>query len=346
MKKILSLVLLIVVLAGILSGCGKKKTNEIVVATYAGKYYDLIVKYVIAELQKTNPELTAVYLYGTDSDFYPKVMAEAGGPGTYDVVILGGNSMVNLQQNDLLMAIDESKVPNKKFIQQNFNNPYYVPQIYSALTLAYNETSVVPPPDSWKSLYDPKYKGRIGVMAAMRAQWLFSAIMADDADPMNTDWMSHFDSRILSLRDLDVKFYASNDALVSGLQSGEVWLSLGWRARNALLTVPGSEKLADVVPKEGTYTSWYGAGIPKNAKNPDGAHAFLNAMLAPEAQKGFGEEMGYSPTVTNVTLSPEMLAKIGFNDDEVKLIHTIPDEKFNEVDTVLIRRWEQEFVRE
>jgi putative spermidine/putrescine transport system substrate-binding protein len=340
-----SFLLLAAALAGMLSSCGKKKNNEIVVATYAGKYYDLIVKYVIAELQKTNPELTAVYLYGTDSDFYPKVMAEADGPGTYDVVIVGSNAMVNLEQNDLLMALDESKIPNKKFIQPNFSNPYYVPQIYSALTLAYNETNV-PPPDSWKILYDPAYRGKIGVMAAMRAQWLFTALMVDNADPMNTDWMSHFDSRILSLRDLDVKFYASNDALVSGLQSGEVWLSLGWRARNALLTVPGSEKLADVVPKEGTYAAWYGAGIPKNAKNPDGAHAFLNAMLAPEAQKGFGEEMGYSPTVTNVTLSPEMLARIGFTDDEVKLIHNIPDEKFNEVDAVLIRRWEQEFVRQ
>jgi putative spermidine/putrescine transport system substrate-binding protein len=329
---------------GACKGGGKAEKNEIVVATYAGKYQELLTKYVLVKLKETNPTLKVTYVLGTDNEHNPKLLAERGGKGTFDVVLLSATSLARHVDNELLLKLDDSKIPNKKYVLEQFQDDYKIPQIYSGMTLAYNEAFVTPKPDSWNILYDPKYKGKIG-MFQMRNSWLFTAVVSEGGDPLKDDWLSYF-NKILKLRDLDVKLYGSQDALVAGLQSGEVWLSLNWRARNALLTVQGSEKLGDVLPKEGSYATWYGAAIPKNANNLDGAYAFLDALLSKEAQLGFGEEMGYSPTVSNVSLSPDLLARIGFNGEETARIFPVSDSYLNSIDDPLRERWEQEFLRE
>ncbi|MDR1655498.1 MAG: extracellular solute-binding protein [Treponema sp.] len=328
----------------ILSACGgSKKDNEIVVATYAGRYQELLTKYVLAKLKETSPDLKVIYALGTDNEHNPKLLAEKGGKGTFDVVLLSATSLARHKENGLLLKLDDSRVPNKKFVLDQFQDAYFIPQIYSAMTLAYNKTHVIPKPDSWNVLYDPAYKGKIGLFT-MRPNWLFTAVVSEGGDPVNGDWFDYFD-KLLKLRDLDIKIYGSQDALVAGLQSGEVWLSLNWRARNALLTVPGSEELGDAFPKEGTYATWYGAAIPQNANNVEGAYAFLDAMLSVEAEKGFGEEMGYSPTVSNVSLSPQILAKIGFSPEETAKIYNVSDAYLNSIDDTLRARWDQELLR-
>jgi putative spermidine/putrescine transport system substrate-binding protein len=287
-----------VLLLFVIVSCKEKAGNkEIVVATYAGKYGELLTKYVLEELKTTNPDLKVTYVLGTDNEVNPKLIAEAGGPGTFDVVLLSSASLERHANNGLLLELDNSKIPNKKYVLDQFQFPFFVPQIYSALVLAYNKDKIFPPPDSWNALYDPKYKGKIG-MFQMRSSWIFTALAIGGGDPLNGDYLSYFD-KLLELRDLDIKVYGSQDALAGGLQSGESWLTLIWRARSALLNGPGTEQTADVVPKEGSYAEWYGAGVPKNANNIDGAYAFLNAMLSVNAQKGFGEEIDRKSTRLN-----------------------------------------------
>ena len=45
-----------------------------------------------------------------------------------------------------------------------------------------------------------------------------------------------------------------------------------------------------------------GIVIPKNAPNKDGAHVWLNEMLATTAQEAFAEDMGYNASVTNAKI--------------------------------------------
>jgi putative spermidine/putrescine transport system substrate-binding protein len=197
-------------------------------------------------------------------------------------------------------------------------------------------------------LWNPEYKGKVGIFAvsgsAPSNYWLLAATARNGGNIERDDWMDHF-SGLLEFRELEPKYYPSQDALVAGLQSGEVWLSINYRARNALLTVPGSETLGDVLPKEGSYADWYGAAIPKNAQNPEGAYAFIDIMLSPDVQEGFAEYFGYSPTVNNVTLSPEVLKKIGVDEDEIKRVYNIPTSFFVELAPRFKERWLQEYLQ-
>lgn len=56
--------------------------------------------------------------------------------------------------------------------------------------------------------------------------------------------------------------------------------------------------------------------MPKNARNPEGGMAYMNALLDPAVQKAFAEKMGYLPTVKNGEISPELEEKIGFSEAE------------------------------
>jgi putative spermidine/putrescine transport system substrate-binding protein len=340
------LLIAIFVMAGVISCEGAKKETQIVVATYAGKYQDLLNKYVVPELKKTHPNLKVVYTLGNDGDHNPKLIAEKGGQGSFDVLTMSAISLSTHYENGIIGDLDFTKLPNATYLLDQFKFSFAVPQIFSALTLAYNEKTVNPRPDSWDVFWDPKYKGKVGVFSPTGGNtfWVLAAAAANGGDLLKDDWLSHW-PKLLELKKQDIKLYASQDALVTGLRSGEVWLSVNWRARNALLTVEGSEPLGDVLPREGTYSTWYGAGIPKNANNPEGAYAFLNAMLQSEVQKGFAEDFGYSPSVNNVTLAPEILKKIGFTEDEKKLILPVPTSFLQDLEIRLKDPWSQDFLR-
>ncbi|MDR0642309.1 MAG: extracellular solute-binding protein [Treponema sp.] len=341
-----TLVLLSLTLTALIAvSCGgAKKETQIVVATYAGKYQELLNKYVIPELKKTHPNLKVVYTLGNDGDHNPKLIAEKGGQGSFDVLTMSASSLTTHYENEIIGDLDFAKLPNAAHLLEQFKFNFAVPQIYSAVTLAYNEKEVSPKPDSWAVFWEPKYKGKVGVFSGGDAYWMLAAVAANGGDILKDDWLNHW-PKLMELRNQDPKFYASQDALVTALRSGEVWLSINYRARNALLTAEGSEPLADVLPREGSYATWYGAAIPKNANNPEGAYAFLNTLLLPEVQKGFGEDFGYSPSVDNVTLSPEILGKIGFNTGEQRLVYPIPTPFFQELSTRMNEPWNQEFMR-
>jgi putative spermidine/putrescine transport system substrate-binding protein len=73
-----------------------------------------------------------------------------------------------------------------------------------------------------------------------------------------------------------------------------------------------------VAPKEGVPMYVSGFVMQKNAPNKEAAYAWLNAMMAPSAQKNFAIDMGYNPTVTDADVPTDVAKRIGFTDEEKK----------------------------
>lgn len=348
---------LVLGLVASLGACGAQTANgnnaasgqlsgTLQVATFGGKYKQLLQKYVEPEFRKTAPNVKIVYTESTNaSDYTAKAIAEKGSAkGSYDVLITGGTAQ--LEEAGVLSKLDSSTISNIANLKPEYqSDPYYAPQIYSAITLAYNTNEIKTPPTSWDALFDSKYKGKVGVMSSMGQYWTFAATATKSDKPLDADWSQSFDV-LKKLKENDTKFYATNDALATAIQTGEIWLTLSWRARNALLNTEGSQPTADVVPQEGTLDGTYGASIPVNAPNPKAAQAFVNATLAVSAQVGFGEGMGYLPTVTNAKLPEDKQSKLGFTDDESKrIIHISSSQMFNKWDP-LTSKWNQEVLNQ
>jgi putative spermidine/putrescine transport system substrate-binding protein len=84
-----------------------------------------------------------------------------------------------------------------------------------------------------------------------------------------------------------------------------------WKARGVMWQNAGIPiEMAN--PKEGIVLYVSEMVMAKNARNKDQAYAWLNALLDPRPQMDFARNMGYAPTVDDVTLEPALAARVMF----------------------------------
>jgi putative spermidine/putrescine transport system substrate-binding protein len=175
---------------------------------------------------------------------------------------------------------------------------------------------VTTPPTGFADMWDPKYRGRVGLSDILYSTNTFAAAMAgggsfSDYGPSQ--------AKLMELRALDAKIYPSNEALATALKEEEVWMTPMWLARGYMWQKAGIP-LRHVVPREGVYAILFEAAMTRNSRNKDAAYAYLDAMLRAEAQVAFADRMGYLPTVTDARLPPAVAAAISLSEaDQARL---------------------------
>jgi putative spermidine/putrescine transport system substrate-binding protein len=334
-----------------LAACGDGEGNpadeplgggEVVVGTWGGDYQDFQRQFVEPVLAGQDDPPTVVYDVGDQVQRMTKMRTEgeSDGPGTLDVTELSELDMQEMINADLLAEIDTSRLGNGGDLLEALTHEFWVPHIYSANVIIYNTEEVTPAPDSYSVFWDERYAGRIGVLTIQWTNWYYAAAAevagGDPGNDLDAGW-----ERMLELADR-VRVYDSQEQLGQAMMSGEVWLNANWRARGYQWNEAGQAPLGTVVPQEGTFPIIFAVGIPRNAPNPDGAYAYIDAMLEAQAQQDFAENMGYSPTVTNTELPGELSEAIGFTAEEEELITPLDHEYYAENDP----RWRQQYVEE
>ena len=187
MKKIISVVLTLTLLAGILmlSGCSLK-TEKLDTAALLGNYNIEELKGteinvynwgeyisdgeggsvdVISEFEKLTGIKVNYNMYDSNEDLYAKL--KSGGVN-YDVIIPSDYMAERLKNEGLLQKLDYSVITNYEGIGDEYknlffdeNNEYTVAYTGGMVGLIYNTTMVSEKPDSWSAMWDPKYSGEI-----------------------------------------------------------------------------------------------------------------------------------------------------------------------------------------
>jgi putative spermidine/putrescine transport system substrate-binding protein len=220
-----------------------------------------------------------------------------------DVAALSDVDMYELAQHGLFEAVPDSVRRNAAVIPA-LRKPYAVPHIYSARVILYNPNKVATPPRSYADLWDPKYRGRVGLSDLLYAQYVETAAIVGGGG--NSDFAPGWE-KLREWKRLGTRVYPSNEALAAALKSEEVWLTVMWLARGYLWKKAGIP-LEHVIPSEGATSITYEMTVPRNARNKDEGWRYIDAMLDVRAQTGFADRMGYVPTVTDAPL-PEALAR-------------------------------------
>jgi putative spermidine/putrescine transport system substrate-binding protein len=279
-------------------------SGQVVVGTWGGDYgqllNDLIDKPLLA------PDGIEVLQDVANADpRKTKLLAERQSRrGSMDVACLSDSDHYIVATNKVFDTVDANKVSRLEKVFPELRTDTAIPHIYSAQVILYNENLVKTPPTSWADLWDPKWRGRVGLADILYPANTLAAALAGGGSVSNYD---PAEQKLMELRSLDVKIYPSNEALAAGLKSEEVWLTAMWLARGFMWKKAGIP-LSHVVPKEGAVSIVFEASVPRNARNKEGGFAYLDAMLDSKAQIAFAEKMGYVPTVTDAVL-PEDLAK-------------------------------------
>jgi putative spermidine/putrescine transport system substrate-binding protein len=301
----------------------RAEAGQVVVGTWGGDYgqllSDLIDKPLLApkgievlqDVANADPRKT-------------KLLAERQSRrGSMDVACLSDSDAYLVAQMNAFEAVDDKKVARLDKVFPELRTETAIPHIYSAQVILYNVNQVKTPPTAYADLWDPKWRGKVGLVDILYPANTLAAALAGGGGVSNFD---PAEKKLMELRSLDVKIYPSNEALAAALKSEEVWLTVMWLARGFMWKKAGIP-LAHAVPKEGAASIVFEASVPRNARNKEGGFAYLDAMLDPKAQIAFADKMGYVPTVSDAVLPEDIARQVALGEaDRARLLK--PDYKY------------------
>ncbi len=292
----------------VLSGCGSDTESGEVADSenilYVYNWDEYIADGVI-EMFEEETGYTVVYdVFETNEGLYAKL---ASGDISYDVICPSDYMIAKMIANDMLEPIDYSKIPNLKYIGEDYiesskafdpDFAYSVPYTWGTVGILYNTTMVDEEVDSWSILFDEKYRHNIVMLDSVRDSYAvalkylgYSLNTLDEEELAEATELLIKQKPIVQAYEVDYarERMINNSAAMAVIYSGE-----------ALYSQDYNEDLEYVVPKEGSNIWIDGWVIPKNAENKEAAHAWIDFMCRPDIAKMNLEYITYSTPNTEV----------------------------------------------
>ncbi|PLR96506.1 ABC transporter substrate-binding protein [Bacillus sp. T33-2] len=284
---------LLYTISGLNSSQGYSSGNTLTVFNW-GDYID-------AELVKRFEKETGVkVVYETfDSNEAMMTKIEQGGT-TYDIAVPSEYTIDKMRQEDLLIPLDHSKLPNLKYIDERFmdlpfdpENKYSIPYFWGTVGIVYNPKMINGKKiTSWNDLWDPDLKNEILLIdGAREVIGMGLNSLGYSLNDINKDHLKEAREKLDSLTP-NIKAIVGDESRML-LENQEASIGLVWSGVASEIMYE-NEDLEYVVPKEGSNLWFDNMVIPKTAKNIEAAHQFINFMLDPEIAAQNAEYVSYS----------------------------------------------------
>lgn len=219
------------------------------------------------------------------------------------MVMTNGIQLEQCRQLGYLAPLDLSKLPNfQANAGPSFKNPSYdpgnaftVPYESGVTGIAYNTKYVKEEITSIAQLFDPKYKGKVGMMGDSQELGNFGMFLLgiDPEKSTKADWEKAA-AKLREQRDKGiVRKYYSQD-YVDAVSKGDVWMTMAWSGDVYSLTSPD---VKFVVPREGGTIWTDNLCVPKTAENPVDALTLMNWLYVPENNAPLTEFINYMPPI-------------------------------------------------
>ncbi|MDQ0156233.1 ABC transporter substrate-binding protein [Robertmurraya andreesenii] len=222
------------------------------------------------------------------------------GGTTYDIAIPSEYMIQKMKEENLLLPLDQSKLPNLKNIDERFmdlpfdpNNKYSVPYFWGTVGIVFNTKLVGDKPfTSWNDLWDPSLKNDI--LLTDGAREVIGMGLNSLGYSLNDTNKEHLHEAKAKLDTLTPNIKAIvGDEIKMLIANEEAAVGLVWSG-DAADMMGENENLDYVVPSEGSNLWFDNMVIPKTAKNIEGAHKFINFMLDAKIAAQNAEWVSYS----------------------------------------------------
>ncbi len=278
--------------------------------------------------------------FDSNESLYSKLV---GGGADYDVIVPSDYMVSKLINEDMLLPLDFENIPNYQYIDGQFRSPgydpensYSVPYTWGVVGVFYN-TRYIESVESWESLWDDEYAGKILMFDNPRDSFAIAQFMlgqdVNTTDP--EDWRAAAD--LLKDQKPLVQAYVM-DQIFDKMESGEAWIA-PYYAGDAAILVDNSEDIDFAVPKEGTNFFVDAMCVPKTASHKREAEEYINFLCDPEIAGANMDYLGYSTpeTAAKEYLDPEVAESPLHYPSEETLSRTqifvnLPEETSREVD--------------
>jgi putrescine transport system substrate-binding protein len=240
----------------------------------------------------------------------------AGGSG-YDVVVPTGQFLARQIQAGVFQKLDKSKLPNlvnmwpevsQRIAVYDPGNEYAIDYMWGTTGVGYNEGKIKERmPDAPVTSLDMIFKPEVA--AKFKDCGIFVLDSPDDVLPVVLNYLG-LDPNTSKTEDLEKaakvmesirpyiqKFHSSE--YINALANGDICMALGWsgdilQAGNRAVEAKNGQVVKYGLPSEGTQMWFDMMAIPKDAKNVEEAHIFLNYMMKPEVIAKASDYINYA----------------------------------------------------
>lgn len=234
-----------------------------------------------------------------DSNEAMMTKIENGGT-SYDVAMPSEYAIEKMKKNDLLIPIDQSKIPNLLNIDPYFlnlpfdpGNKYSIPYFWGTVGIAFNPSLLDGQTfESWEDLWDPSLKQEVILVDGARE--VMGMGLNTLGYSLNTKDEKQLQEATDKLKTLSPNIKAIiGDEIVETMRRNESAVALVWSGQAADIMYV-NEDIDYVVPSEGSNLWFDNMIIPKTSANVEGAHTFINFMLDPKIAAQNADYVGYS----------------------------------------------------
>lgn len=240
------------------------------------------------------------------------------GRSGFDVVVPSNHFLTKQIQAGVYQELDHSKLPNMtnldpKLLTQlesvGLGTKYAIPYMWGTNGIGYNVDKVKAilgddaPLDSWDLVFNPEIASKLsscGIsMLDSGDDMMTSALGYLGLDPNSTsnEDLKKAEELLMSVRDSVRYFHSSR--YISELANGDICVAVGFsgdvfQAAYRAEEAENGVNIAYTIPKEGTQLWFDMMAIPKDAPNPDNAHAFINYILRPDVVAPITDYVAYA----------------------------------------------------
>ena len=238
---------------------GKRKNGHIDFANWP-LYMDPKKPELEQFTRQTGISVTYKEVIQENAGFFAKVRPQlaAGQSIGYDIIVItNGIQFTQLTQLGYVAPLDHARLPNfarhadPAYKREAFDpgNVYSLPWATGITGIAYHPKYVNEEVTSLAALFDPKYKGKVGMFSDTQEIGNFG-MLANGTDPEKStpaDWQKAAD-KLTRQRDAGIvrKYY--DQGYVDPLTRGDIWISMAWSG-DVFQKNPEGANLEFVIPQ-------------------------------------------------------------------------------------------------
>lgn len=267
------------VAATVLSSCNKSAAATLRIYTWA----DYIDPKLVAAFEKKSGCKVEIDTFDSNEAMYAKLTAGATG---YDLLTPSSYMVKALVRGGLLAPLDHAKLPNITHIDAAYlkraldpQMTHSVPYMMACTCIAWLGSKVADPVDSYEMFDRPALSGRITLLDDMR-EVLGAALLSLGFHLNSTNASELAKARDVARRWKKNIAKFDSEQYKSGIASGEFHLVQGYPS-DLLQVADENQDIVVKIPKEGSAFSCDDLCIPKDSKNAELAHQFINFVTDP-----------------------------------------------------------------
>ena len=327
-----------------LTACGKKQEAPQTPATAAApanteekllniyNWPDYITEDMVANFEKESGIKVNYQTFENNEALQAKLIAGNSG---YDIVVPGAVFAKSQIEAGLLRPLDKSLIPNlanldkaimAKLDKVDPGNTHLVPWAWSFTTVGINKGKVTKalgnmpmPENAWDLVFNPTYTSKLKSCGIAYldspTEVMPPALHYIGKDAYSADTADHKAAgEMLAKVRKDIRLFSST--MIDDLAGGKACVVLGWAgdiniARSRAIENQSGQEIEALLPKTGGLLFFDNLAVPKDAKHPNNAMAFINYFLKPEVSASLTNELSY-PTANKASVA-QVTPEVGQN---------------------------------